>query len=109
MLGRQRRKSLPTSGDALRGAVGTTFKPLQKCRGFFICGTPHTEPTTWDPSAREPTLPYPHIASLSLAFSISGSGNHHRHAYLLNRPEGLTPFKHTAPAFKPEVRDYENA
>ncbi len=25
-------------------------------------------PTTWDPSAREPTLPYPHIASLSLAF-----------------------------------------
>lgn len=42
-------------------------------------------------------------------FFISGSGNHHRHAYLLNRPEGLTPFKHTAPAFKPEVRDYENA
>lgn len=22
-------------------------------RGFFICGTPHTEPTTWDPSARD--------------------------------------------------------
>ena len=63
--------------------------------GFFICGTPHTEPTTWDPSAREPTLPYPHIASLSLAFLFSGSGNHHRHAYLLNRPEGLTLFKHT--------------
>nr|DAZ21039.1 MAG TPA: hypothetical protein [Caudoviricetes sp.] len=42
-------------------------------------------------------------------FLFSGSGNHHRHAYLLNRPEGLTPFKHTAPAFKPEVRDYENA
>ena len=42
-------------------------------------------------------------------FFISVSGNHHRHAYLLNRPEGLTPFKHTAPAFKPEVRDYENA
>lgn len=63
--------------------------------GFFICGTPHTEPTTWDPSAREPALPYPHIASLSLAFLFSGSGNHHRHAYLLNRPEGLTLFKHT--------------
>ncbi len=42
-------------------------------------------------------------------FFISGSGNHPRHAFLLNRPEGLTPFKHTAPAFKPEVRDYENA
>nr|DAL55718.1 MAG TPA_asm: hypothetical protein [Caudoviricetes sp.]DAM17295.1 MAG TPA: hypothetical protein [Caudoviricetes sp.] len=34
-------------------------------------------------------MPYPHIASLSLAFLFSGSGNHHRHAYLLNRPEGL--------------------
>lgn len=32
------------------------------------------------------------------AFFNSGSGNHHRHAYLLNRPEGLTLFKHTAPA-----------
>ena len=62
----------------------------------FLCPAP--EPTTWDPSAREPTLPYPHIASLSLAFLFSGSGNHHRHAYLLNRPDGLTPFKHTAPA-----------
>lgn len=29
------------------------------------------------------------------AFFNSGSGNHHRHAYLLNRPEGLTLFKHT--------------
>ncbi|SAF39758.1 phage antitermination protein Q [Enterobacter hormaechei] len=37
----------------------------------------------------EPTLPYPHIASLSLVFLFSGSGSHHRHAYLLNRPEGL--------------------
>ena len=42
-------------------------------------------------------------------FFIPGPGKHPRHAYLLNRPEGLTPFKHTAPAFKPEVRDYENA
>ncbi len=25
-------------------------------------------------------------------FFISGSGNHHRHAYLLNRPEGLIPY-----------------
>lgn len=32
----------------------------------------------------------PHIASLSLAFLFSGSGNHSRHAFLLNRPEGLT-------------------
>ena len=28
-------------------------------------------------------------------FFIPGSGNHHRHAYLLNRPEGLTLFKQT--------------
>lgn len=34
----------------------------------------HTEPTTWDPSAREPTLPYPHIASLSLAFLFQAPG-----------------------------------
>ena len=32
----------------------------------FLCPAP--EPTAWDPSANEPTLPYPHIASLSLAF-----------------------------------------
>nr|DAQ73702.1 MAG TPA: hypothetical protein [Caudoviricetes sp.] len=44
------------------------FKPEVNALGFFICGTPHTEPTTWDPSAREPALPYPHIASLLLAF-----------------------------------------
>ncbi|WP_438360377.1 hypothetical protein, partial [Enterobacter hormaechei] len=47
------------------------------------------KPTTWDPSAIEPTLPYPHIASLSLAFLFSGPGKHPRHALLLNRPEGL--------------------
>lgn len=65
--------------------------------GFFICGTPHTEPTTWDPSAREPTLPYPHIASLSLAFLFSGPGKHPRHALLLNRPEGLTHYTQLPP------------
>ncbi len=73
----------------------------------FLCPAP--EPTAWDPSAIEPTLTCPHLPGLSPGFFISGSGSHHRHAYLLNRPEGLTPFKHTAPAFKPEVRDYENA
>jgi len=26
------------------------------------------KPTAWDPSANEPTLPYPHIARLSRAF-----------------------------------------
>nr|DAG62719.1 MAG TPA: hypothetical protein [Caudoviricetes sp.] len=31
-------------------------------------------------------------------FLISGFRNHHRHAFLLNRPDGLTLFKHTAPA-----------
>ena len=31
-------------------------------------------PTTWDSSAREPTLPYPHIASLSLAFLFQAPG-----------------------------------
>lgn len=31
-------------------------------------------PTTWDPSARESTLPYPHIASLSLAFLFQAPG-----------------------------------
>ncbi len=31
-------------------------------------------PTTWDPSAREPTLPYPHIARLSRAFLFQVPG-----------------------------------
>nr|DAV55962.1 MAG TPA: hypothetical protein [Caudoviricetes sp.] len=44
------------------------FKPEVNALGFFICGTPHTEPTAWDPSAREPALHYPHIARLSRAF-----------------------------------------
>ncbi|HDC4460164.1 TPA: hypothetical protein O8T99_002809 [Enterobacter asburiae] len=35
---------------------------------------PQTKPTTWDPSAREPTLPYPHIASLSLDFLFQVPG-----------------------------------
>jgi hypothetical protein len=29
----------------------TNAKPRHRA-GFFICGTPHTEPTAWDPSAR---------------------------------------------------------
>jgi len=53
-----------------------------------------------------PSLPLPALCGF---FIIRSRGNHHRHAYLLNRPEGLPPFKHTSPAFKPEVRDYENA
>ena len=32
----------------------------------FLCPAP--EPTTWDPSAREPTLPYPHLPGLSPGF-----------------------------------------
>ncbi len=100
---------ISNAGNPFSRSEAKKFKPEVNALGFFICGTPHTEPTTWDPSAREPTLPYPHIASLSLAFLFSGPGKHPRHALLLNRPEGLTPFKHTAPAFKPEVRDYENA
>ncbi|MCK7130304.1 hypothetical protein L8O22_15135, partial [Enterobacter roggenkampii] len=32
------------------------------------------KPTAWDPSAIEPTLPYPHIASLSLAFLFQAPG-----------------------------------
>ncbi|WP_370990025.1 hypothetical protein, partial [Enterobacter roggenkampii] len=43
-------------------------------RGFFICGTPHTEPTAWDPSANEPTLPYPHLPGLSPGFLFAMSG-----------------------------------
>lgn len=42
--------------------------------GFFICGTPHTEPTTWDPSARVPTLPYPHLPGLSPGFLFQAPG-----------------------------------
>ncbi len=100
---------ISNAGNPFSRSEAKKFKPEVNALGFFICGTPHTEPTAWDPSAIEPALPYPHIARLSRAFLFSGSGNHPRHAFLLNRPEGLTPFKHTAPAFKPEVRDYENA
>ena len=32
----------------------------------FLCPAP--EPTTWDPSAREPILPYPHLPGLSPGF-----------------------------------------
>ncbi len=63
----------------------------------FLCPAP--EPTTWDPSAREPTLTCPHLPGLSPGFFISGSGNHHRHAYLLNRPEGLIPYYKQHPVF----------
>ena len=100
---------ISNAGNTFSRSEAKKFKPEVNALGFFICVTPHTEPTAWDPSAIEPTLPYPHIARLSRAFLFSGPGNHHRHAFLLNRPEGLPPFKHTAPAFKPEVRDYENA
>jgi len=32
------------------------------------------KPTAWDPSANEPTLPYPHIARLSRAFLFQAPG-----------------------------------
>lgn len=74
-----------------RGATRDRKPPMEKSRKAGVQHRPpQNKPTTWDPSANEPTLPYPHIARLSRAFLFSGSGNHHRHAYLLNRPEGLS-------------------
>ena len=59
---------ISNAGNPFSRSEAKKFKPEVNALGFFICGTPHTEPTTWDPSANEPALPYPHIARLSRAF-----------------------------------------
>ena len=59
---------ISNAGNTFSRSEAKKFKPEVNALGFFICVTPHTEPTAWDPSAIEPTLPYPHIARLSRAF-----------------------------------------
>lgn len=36
-------------GLTTMGRQADTTQDLAEMQGFFICGTPHTEPTTWDP------------------------------------------------------------
>lgn len=65
---------ISNAGNPFSRSEAKKFKPEVNALGFFICGTPHTEPTAWDPSAIEPTLPYPHIARLSPGFLFAMSG-----------------------------------
>jgi hypothetical protein len=99
---------ISNAGNPFSRSEAKKFKPEVNALGFLFAvrRTQNPLPGTLRPESRHClTLIFPPVAG----FFISGSGNHPRHAFLLNRPEGLTPFKHTAPAFKPEVRDYENA
>lgn len=84
-------------------------KPGNKLRVRGSIPLPGTRTHYLGPFGQRADIALPSSSWLVARFFIPGPGNHHRHAYLLNRPEGLPPFKHTAPAFKPEVRDYENA
>lgn len=68
-------RELQTDDRRESPAPERTTEPEVYTLGFFICGTPHTEPTTWDPSAREPTLPYPHLPGLSPGFLFQAPGN----------------------------------
>lgn len=52
-----------------RGATRDRKPPMEKSRKAGVQHRPpQTKPTTWDPSAREPTLPYPHLPGLSPGF-----------------------------------------
>ena len=66
---------ISNAGNPFSRSEAKKFKPEVNALGFFICGTPHTEPTAWDPSAREPTLPYPHLPGLSPGFFIQAADN----------------------------------
>lgn len=66
--------SIPSGSTKLAGLVQWQNGSLVSCASEvrFLCPAP--EPTTWDPSAREPVLPYPHIARLSRAFLFQAPG-----------------------------------
>ncbi len=65
---------ISNAGNPFSRSEAKKFKPEVNALGFFICGTPHTEPTTWDPSAREPTLTHPHLPGLSPGFLFQAPG-----------------------------------